>query len=499
MIRLSIGLFLASIAIVAGIALFAEPGAANLTWLGWRVDTTAAAAVLLIGLMALLATVFWRVLVWLIESPTRAARARAESRRREGAQALTRGFLAAAAGDGAEARRLAGRAAELAEETPQLVRILAAQAAEASGDGPAARAAYGAMLGFPEMRLAAHRGLMGAAMASGDETEALAQARAAYELPHTAAWAWRALLEDRLSVADWAGALALAQGALDRRIISPLIAERAAAALRTASAARGDAGAADLAMNAARSRPDFTPAAVIAARLLTAEGRAARAAPILEAAWKARPHPALWRAFRDLSTAETPLERTARLNALADLAPQSREAKIVRVEAALIAGDGPGARAAASALGSEPPTQRLAGLMARVATAMGERDEARAWIDRGALASGEADWSDLDPAKGAFDYEAADWARIIGVYAEGGELAHPRFERGEPQITDLPEIPRAYADSAPFVAAAQTGEPFPPIVDDGDFGEALQPAASGPAPAARTGVFRGLGGRGKGR
>jgi HemY protein len=519
MIRLALGLFLACVAIVVAIALFAQPGSASLTWVGWRVDATAAAAVLLIGAAALAATIFWRVLVWLIESPTRSARLQAESRRRAGAEALTRGFLAAAAGEGAEARRLAGRAAELAEETPQLVRILAAQAAEASGDAGAARTAYGAMLGFPEMRLAARRGLMSERLAAGDRPGALAEARAAYELPHTAPWAWRALAQERLEAGDWTGARALSQTALERKIISPLIAERSACALRAAEAAdleaaagEGDAGGAseagrrrdqgaELAQTAARNRPDFTPAAIIAARLLTAQGRAARAAPVLEAAWKARAHPALWRAFRDLSTTETPRERAARLAAFADLAPAAREAKILKAEAALIGGDPTGARAAAAALLGEPPTARLAGLMARIAAALGEGDEARAWIARGAQAPGEADWSDIEPHGGAaFAYSLADWARVIGHYAETGELTHPRFERGEPQVSDLPEIPRAYADSTPYVAAAETGEPFPPIVDEGGFGEALQGADAGPAPERGPGgVFRGRGGRAKGR
>ena len=47
------GLFLVAVIIVAALALNGEPGTANLTWLGWRVDTTAAAAVLIIGFLAL--------------------------------------------------------------------------------------------------------------------------------------------------------------------------------------------------------------------------------------------------------------------------------------------------------------------------------------------------------------------------------------------------------------------------------------------------------------
>jgi HemY protein len=494
MIRIALAVFVVSLLIVTAISLQGDPGLASLTWLGWRVDTTAAAAVLLIGLLALLATVFWRTVLWLVDAPARAARARAETRRRQGMEALTRGFLESAAGRGPEARRLAQRASELAQETPQLVRILAAQAAEAAGDRAAAETAYRAMLGFPEMRLAAYRGLMQTALAAGDGAQALANAEAAFNLSRTAPWAWRALFQAKLAAADWTGALALTQAAQERKIVSPLIAERARAGLNTAHAAQLEAEGAvsealEAALAAAKARPDFTPGAAIAARLLVSEGRAQRAAPLLEAAWNARPHPAIWLAWRDLRTDETPAERGARLGHLAAGGPPSREAEILRIEQALIEGDAEAARRGAESLAGDATTQRLAGLMARVANAGGARDEARAWIARGSGAPEEADWSDVDPTGRAFAYAPGDWARLILGFADSGDLVHPRHERGEPGISDLPDIPAAYVESAAFVSAAESGDPFPPIVDDGDFGEALQPAL-GETAARRTGFLR---------
>jgi HemY protein len=494
MIRIALAVFVVSLLIVTAISLQGDPGLASLTWLGWRVDTTAAAAVLFIGLLALLATIFWRTLLWVVDAPARASKARAETQRRQGMEALTRGFLESAAGRGPEARRLAQRASDLAQETPQLVRILAAQAAEAAGDRAGAESAYRAMLGFPEMRLAAYRGLTQTALAASDGAEALANAEAAFNLSRTAPWAWRALFQAKLSDADWTGALALTQAAQERKVVSPLIAERARAGLSSALAAeleaKGAIGeASEAALAAAKARPDFTPGAAIAARLLVREGRAQRAVPLLEAAWSARAHPAIWLAWRDLRTDETPLERGARLGQLAADAPTSRESALLKVEQALIEGNAEAARHGAESLAGDPTTQRLAGLMARVANAGGARDEARAWIARGAGAPEEPDWSDIDPTGRAFPYGPADWARLIFNYAESGELVHPRHERGEPGISDLPDIPAAYVESAAFVSAAESGDPFPPIVDDGDFGEALQPAL-GETAGRRTGFLR---------
>jgi HemY protein len=270
------------------------------------------------------------------------------------------------------------------------------------------------------------------------------------------------------------------QGALERKIVSPLTAERARAALLTAAAAesevagdeRGRQAGLENAQAAGKLRPDFAPAACIAARLLAADGRAARANQVLETAWKAQPHPALWLAYRDLRTDETPRERAQRLAVLAASAPDARESRILMVEQALIAGDAVRAQAAATALESEPLTRRLAGLYARIAAALGDRDEARAWTVRGAEAPLEPDWSDIDPTGRAFAYTPADWAALAQAYAERGELAHPRFERGERSLSDLPELPSAYADSARYLAAAEAGA-APPIIDDigDDMGE----------------------------
>jgi HemY protein len=511
MTRIALSLFLLSGLIVGVVSLLGEPGAASLTWLGWQVDTTAAAAALLIGLLALVATAFWRALIWILAAPERNRRAAAETRRRQGREVLTRGFLAAAAGDGAGARRLAQRAAEFAEEAPQLTRLLSAQAAETAGDLVAARAAYSGMLGLADMRLTAHRGLMRTALAQADRAEALRHAAAAFALDGAGPWAWRALLEARLESGDWAGAIQLVQEALARRVVSPAIADRARVALQAASAAglEGatpgapvDERAVEFAQAAARARPDFAPAAVIAARLLCASGRGARAAPLIEAAWRARPHPALWLAWRDLRTDETPRERAHRLGALAALRPDDRESRILAVEQALIVGDLAAARTGVADLESEPTTRRLAALHVRVAVPSGLTDEARAWIVRGADAPREADWSDIDASGRAFPYDAADWARVVAAYAETGELIHPRLERREPTLGDLPRAPMGYEGSAPFVthpfiAAVESGDPLPPIIDDSDFGDALQ-ATAGEAVSDSRG-FRALGARAKGR
>jgi HemY protein len=139
--------------------------------------------------------------------------------------------------------------------------------------------------------------------------------------------------------------------------------------------------------------------------------------------------------------------------------------------------------------------------MARAAWAQGRADEARAWIARGTAAAQEPDWSDLDPEGRAFAYGQGDWTRLVSTYAETGELLHPRYERRERALSDLPEVPAQYEAPAPFVSAAESPDAFmAPLPDDpGYYDDALAGPLPDVAPQAapRRAIGRRAGGLGK--
>jgi len=441
-----------------------DAGQASLTWAHYRVDTSAAAIVIFVGLLALAGVLFWNVALWLARSPQRAERRRLDLRRRQGDEALTRGFMALAAGDGKEARRLAIKAVDVSDNTV-LVRILSAMAARESDDATAARAAYTAMLGVPELKLAGLKGLMELAQREGDKPEAMRLAGEAYAQPRPSMWAFKALFDARLEAGDWREALSLIDGALNRKLISPLFSDRAKASLMAASAAYLDSAgedvdqALDYAARAAKMQPSFTPGPVIAARLLMRANKPGRAEDVLEAAWAVSPHPAIWLAYRDLVSDETPRERARRLQGLIDRNPQHRESRLLMLEKALLTNIKADIAAAMDALADDAAedrlTRRLGGLMARSAQALGDLDGARTWLANASLSKGEPDWSDIDAEGRAFPYGAADWSRLILTFAESAVLAHPRYERGEKGLPEMPDIASRYVPSMPFIRAAQ--------------------------------------------
>ena len=488
MIRTFLILFGIVALIALGLGLTHEPGLASVDWLGYRVDTTAMATVILIGILALCAVCFWNLALWLARSPQRAERARAEARRRQADEAITRGFMAVAAGDGSEARRLAVKALDLSDNLV-LVRLLTARAAETSGDAVAIKAAYSAMLNVPELKLAGLKGLMELADKQGERDEAVRLAGEAYNQAKPTMWAFRTLFDARVGAGEWAEALDLIEGALSRKLISPIFSERAKASLMAASAARLEVAdeaqmrdqALDYATRAAKLQPQFTPAALIAARLLSKANKPGRAEDVLEAAWAAQPHPAIWLAYRDLVSDETPKERARRLQGLIDRNPKHRESRLLQLERALLAGAKPDIASALAAMEEDSNddriTRRVGGLVARGAQALGDIDTARTWVARANQARGEPDWSDIDADGKAFNYSASDWSDLILAFAETGKLSHPRHERGETGLPEVPELTSRYVPSMPFIKARQRPEPetttFPVPDDVGQYDAAI--------------------------
>ena len=477
MIRTLLILLVIAAVIAAGIGLLGDPGVASITWLHYRVDTSASAMVIILGVLAFLAVAFWNLALWISRAPQRTERARAAARRKHGEEAVTRGFMAIATGDGTEARRQSVKALDLSDNIV-LVRILSALSAEETGDATAAKSAYSAMLSVPELRLAGLKGLVQLADKAGDAAEAVRLATEAYNLPRPTMWAFETLFEAKLAAGEWGEALDLIDGALNRKLISPIFSERAKASLMAATAAQLESApdaqtkdqALDYALRAAKLQPQFTPAPVIASRHLLAAGKLGRAEDVLEAGWGAQPHPAIWLAYRDLVGDETPRERARRLQGLIDRNPKHRESRLLQLERALLLNARPDIAAAADAVSTDTPdeelTKRVCGMLARAAQAIGDGDGARTWTARAALAKAEAEWSDIDAEGRAFNYGASDWSSLILTYARTATLIHPRFERGEKGLPEMPELPARYVPSMPFIKAAHKRAAALPQPDD---------------------------------
>lgn len=403
-------------ALAAGAAwLAAHPGRIALDWGDWRIETSMAVTCLAILILIVIGVVLHRFWRWIRLGPSALGRSRSASRRRRGYAALTRGLVAVAAGDAADARRYAKAAEGLLDEPP-LTLLLSAQAAQLAGNESGAEAAYSAMLKRPETEFLGLRGLIVQALRRGERAKALELTRRAVALKPGAAWAVRELVALESAAGDGAAAQAALSRGLKAKALPTAEGTRTQAVLALAAAERAEAtgetqAALKNAVKAAVMAPALTPAVAMAARLLKGAGKVRKAAGVLAEAWEKAPHPALADACLDLYAGESAERRLERLKELLAHNPNRREGKLALARMLLAAGDLGAARAEVEALLKEHPTSAAARAMAEIETAQyGDGHAARAWLQRAASLPPDPAWF-----CGACGARAERWTRHCGA------------------------------------------------------------------------------------
>ena len=387
--------FLALVVLAVAAAAVADyPGAVDITWQGWEIDTSIGVLIAALVVLALVILVALSLVKGAIRLPGRFRRNRRERRRRLGDLALTRGMVALAAADGAAARRQANRAEALLGATP-LALMLTAQAAQLEGDEDAARQRYTELLDEKEGAFLGLRGLIGQALRAGDSDDALRLAERARELRPTAGWAFETLFALQTRAGRWEEARETLTAAVKRHLLPAARAEHHRGVilheLSLVAERDGDRGrAVSLAASARRFVPDLAAPAARHARLLIAEDRRRAARHAVEQAWRSAPHPELALLWGELGGAVPALELVTRFEKLAAHKPASPESPIAVAEAALAAQLwGEARRHLGQAIAGEPggATRRLCLLMARLEESEHPlQGRARDWLDRALVA-----------------------------------------------------------------------------------------------------------------
>jgi HemY protein len=473
--------FLALLALAAfGAVWIADrPGTVTVVWNGYQIGTSLAVALVGVIAAAIVLGVLWAIVRGVIGLPEALVRGSAERRRTKGLSALSRGMVAVGSGDPLAARRFAGDAERLLGTEP-LTLLLKAQAAQISGDRDAAESAFQRMVDDPETRVLGLRGLFVEARRREDETAARAYASEAARLAPSVTWANEALLESQSADGDWGAALETIERRSSLGLIDKASARRQRAVLLTAIAGEREAGEPELAtervLQAVKLAPDLVPAACIAGRLLARRGDVKKAARIVEAAWKANPHPDLARTYLGLRTGDSVRDRLARAEVLAKLSVWHPESRLALGQAALDARDYKRAREAVKPLLADRPTARACLLMAAIEE--GEHGaasgQAREWLARAARAPRDplwiADnvasetWAPVSPVTGRLD--AFEWRAPPNTLEAPETAVEP-----EPDAADAVLVPAGPVETAP----PKGGSPAAPL-------PVIAPSASGAKP-----------------
>jgi len=194
-----------------------RPGDVLITWQGLRIETSVLVLGAAILVLVALLLALWSLLRAVWRSPTLFANLRRNRRGVRAYAAISNGLVAVGSGDIAAARRHAAEVNRIAPDEP-LALLLAAQAAQLSGDPHAADRAFRNMASRPNTKTLGLHGLYVEARRRDDHTSARAYAEEAVRTAPALTWAGRAVLEFRCATGDWAGALA----AVDRFVESAL-------------------------------------------------------------------------------------------------------------------------------------------------------------------------------------------------------------------------------------------------------------------------------------
>ncbi|MBX9774009.1 MAG: heme biosynthesis protein HemY [Xanthobacteraceae bacterium] len=412
MIRVVIYLVIVGVLAAGAVWLADRPGDVLITWQGRPIKTYVSVLVYTMLAGAVLISILFSVFRAIWRSPETLRLHLRMRRGVRGYHAVSQGLIAVGSGDVRAARRYADEAARIAPNEP-LTLLLAAQASQLSGDRDAAERTFNAMAARDDTRLLGLHGLYIEAQRRNDAAGAKVYAEEAAGAVRAPSWAGLAVFDARCAAGDWVGALER----LDRNMKSGLVDRdsyrRQRAVLLTARALETDArddrdGARALALEAVKFAPTLVPAAALAGRLLGEARETRRAARIVEAAWKANPHPDLAEAYAYLQTGASARDRLRRVEMLAEKTPGNTEGALAVARAALDAQEFAVARRVLAPL-AIAPSQRVAMLMAELEEKEhGDEGRAREWMTRALRAR-------LDPAWTADGIRSERWMPVSPV------------------------------------------------------------------------------------
>ena len=288
-------------------------------------------------------------------------------------------------------------------------------------------------------------------MKDGDWESALTLARRAYLRRPNTPWVLTTLFDLQTRSGMWTEALSTVGDMARYKLIDrPTATRRRALLYHQRAAAQRAAGrpyeALYLARKAHKLQPDFAPIAVQASALAEQSNQPRVARKVLESAWKAKPHPALAKAYLGLSGNSSASERLKLVERLHQLQPRHLESELALAEQAIAARAWPAAREALERARKLSPTASVYRLLAEVAQAEGDGEQARAFLAQAVDAAPDhawlcettgqvrANWSAFGP-DGRFD--SLRWGappKIVPLVGdERAELIPPSPERA-PQV-----------------------------------------------------------------
>ncbi len=445
-----------------------NPGTVTVQW-PW-LDTEVQISLLqaVIGLASIVAVVMaaWWIISGILKSPQTFGRWRKGRRRDKGYAALSKGLVAAGAGNAPLARKLSKESGKLLEYEP-LVAMLDAQTALLEGRREDARGQFESMLDNEETKLLGLRGLYVEAEKEKASEAAAHFAKQAIDHAPGTPWAAQAVLKSQSLEGDWEGAIRTldnnrASGLYERPEYS-----RKRAVVLTGLAIKEENSDPEMAkthaLAAHKLAPDLVPAAVLAAQICTRMGDTRKAAKVLETTWKRAPHPEIAAAYTHIHAGDAATDRLKRARSLASKNAGSTEGKFAIATAAADAAEWDVARDAMEGVLADNPSERAFLLMADIEEGQhGDRGRVREWLARAVGSPRDAAWT----ADGVVSKSWAPCSPITGQL-DTFEWKNPAEQLGSVEAIDYSKL-----------ANQPLPEPEPVLEQDEIINEPSRPSAA---------------------
>lgn len=408
-----------------------DVGRVAIDWQGRRIETTMAALLVFIILVALAVAGLSRLATWLQRDASFSKEKRQARRTQLGYDHLNRAMVALASNDEGEAKKLVKLSNALLPKEA-LTHVIAAEAARMTNDRDERIRQLEYLADRDDAAFLGLRGLVNLAREEGRNSDALAVIETAVALRPKSRWALNTRFELEVQAGRWVDAQATLEKLRKTGCMDKTECHRHDAVLNHARAVEADlAGNAQaalkLAMTAHKALPGFSPAALLAGRLLAREGQIAQSHQVYGTSYAELPHPNV--AAADLGTPAnaTVFDRLERARILVKPRRDHRISRLILADAALDADHPAEAREVLLPLLDQQPDAHAFGLMVRLARANG--DDPSEWERKAAIADTidgrwqcnrcatvRAKWTPLCPTCRSFD--SFEWKDAPG----GGEI-----------------------------------------------------------------------------
>jgi HemY protein len=351
--------------------------------------------VVLLSLVLAAAYFIWKLLHRIWSSPQTVRESMRFRKHRKAYESLSRGIIAAGAGDAQAAAKHASIASETLKNEP-LITLLTAQAAQLKGDRAGVKRAFEDMTKSPDTELLGLRGLFAEAKQAGDWSTARKIAERALAKNARLPWASTAILQVQTTAKDWAQAAATIAQQGKAGLLPREEAAKKQAILLAAQALELEEKDRDRAKTFAQDALDndasLVPAALVAARTYLANGNSRKALKILRATWALSPHPDLAEVAANAKPNDSAEEKFERVRDLVGRPETNLESAFALARAAIAAKRWDVAKAALETYVTEQPQARICGLMAQIEDAQGDKGRSREWLARALHAPRDPIW-----------------------------------------------------------------------------------------------------------